>query len=576
MKPKLQSTIVGILSASATAKIYNKLRRKEFLTGIQSHLLLIFRSVISEIGSLFVDNLNMRNRLPSESFLIAIKRKLGIPLIPTIGIGKLVLCSLCNKMAVSRHGDHALSCFALKSQCSKYLHDSVRDATAALLSEYKKIAHSSPTAVASVSVETAGLVNGTLQRPADVSAIFVNTLQARSPAFGMSHPVTAVAFDISFVANITPLPPLLSLDAPVNAGDIWKSSHFSDLTQREALKRSATKTDPAGTANYLLGKKYGYIPLIFDHYGGIGSHASEFLYGAPITRPRNTIDNVPTITSVDLTEALWITSELKNSTVPSDFAPPFHPFGCSNILREMSILGNKDHNLDDTFPGDPSGSVARLMSMQFSRAIAGGAAFITRLYLANPQASGGKAHQFTPLDDDSAFQNELDKLSIARPAKKILLIEQDQSDDLGSNCDFPTQDDNQLVADNDIHSLLPHSRDVDADVSDTDSDILAVWSEPPPVYISDKRLRNAGIRIISPANAVAAVLALRQLFDCDQLEEKYLRFVLMKHDINYPHQIFHPYRVVDAIIKILEQCFRAVAMLPRAPPDPLTNVNDAP
>ena len=113
-------------------------------------------------------------------------------------------------------------------------------------------------------------------------------------------------------------------------------------------------------------------------------------------------------------------------------------------------------------------------------------------------------------------------------------------------------------------------------MSDTDSDILAVWSEPPPVYISDKRLRNAGIRIISPANAVAAVLALRQLFDCDQLEEKYLRFVLMKHDINYPHQIFHPYRVVDAIIKILEQCFRAVAMLPRAPPDPLTNVNDAP
>ena len=196
--------------------------------------------------------------------------------------------------------------------------------------------------------------------------------------------------------------------------------------------------------------------------------------------------------------------------------------------------------------------------------------------MANPQASGGKAHQFTPLDGDSAFQNELDKFSTEWPTKKILPIERDQSDDLGSNSDFPTQDDNQLVADNDFHLLIPHSRDVDVDVSDTDSDILDVWTESPPVYIPDKRLSNAGIRITSPANAVAVALALRQLFVSDHLEEINLRFVLLEHNINYPHQIFHPYRVVDAIIKILERCFRAVAMLPRDPPDPLTIVNDTP
>ena len=569
MKPKLQSAITDILSASATAKLYNTLRRNEFHTGNQCHLLLIFRSVISEMGSLFVDNLNMRNRLTSESFFIAIKRKLGIPLIPTIDIGKFVACSLCNKVAVSRHGDHALSCFALKPQCSRYLHDSVRDATAAFLSEYKKIAHSSPTAIASVSIETAGLVDGTLQRPADVFASFVNTLEARSPDTGITHPVNAVAFDVSFVSNITPLPSLLSLDAPVNDDDIWKSSQLSHLTERETAKRSATKTAPEGTANYLLGKKIGYIPLIFDHYGGIGSHASEIFYGAPLSRPRNTISGTPTITSQDYNEALWITPELNNSTVPSDFTPPFHPIGYSNLFRQMSVLGSKDRN-NDPFPGDPSGPAARRQAMQFSLAIAGGAAFITRLLLANPLASGGKAHQFALLDSDTAFLSEIAKLSDARPAKKTSLI--DQQHDQMEDTALPFQADEAHPQPHSSAVLPPQPPLSELDASTNKrptSPELLVWTvPPPPVCIRDRRLINAGIHITSPSKAIAATLALRELLTSKNLKEHPLRTTLQGFNIHHKGYITDTYRVVRAILMILEKCFNAVAMLPAPPRTP--------
>ena len=577
MKPKLQSAIVGILSAKATANIYSALKRDEYLTGNQSHFLKIFRSVVSEMGSLFVDNLNMKNRLTSESFLIAIKRKLGIPLIPNIGIGQLVVCNLCNKKAVSLHGDHALSCFALKSQCSKYIHDSVRDATAALLSEYKKTAHLSPTAIASVSIETAGLVDGTLQRPADVFVTFVNTLDTRSPDTGRTHPVNTAAFDISFVASITPSPPLMTLDAPVNVGEIWKSSQFAHLTQREAAKRSATKTGPEGTANYLLGKKIGYIPLVFDYHGGIGSHASEFLYGALVTRPRNTIDDMPTITSQDCIEALWITPELRNSTVLSDFTPPFHPSGLSNVFRQMSVLGSKDRSTDDPFPGDPSGPAARRQRMQLSLAIAGGAALITRLFLANPQASGGKAHNYNLLDNDTAFLSELVKLSDSRPVKKPPIDQQQHHmEDMG----IPFQDDETHPQSVENADLSPHPPFSELDASNntrpTSPDLLA-WTVPrPPACVPSKLLRQAGIHITLPDDAISATLALRELLATKNLKDHPLRIALQKLDIHYPKYITNPHRVVKAIMNTIEQSFKAVAMLPRTPTGLIPNMNATP
>jgi hypothetical protein len=559
MKPKLQSTLVDISSARDTVKIYNQLVTEEFLTGNQCQLLLIFRSVTSEMGSLFIDNLDMRNRLSSESFFVAIKRKLGIPLIPVIGIGKLSLCNLCNKMLVSRHADHAFSCFALKAQCSKYMHDEVRNALAALLSEYKKVAHSSKTALASVSIEQPGLVDGTLQRPADVSASFVNTQEALSPVNGVSCTVKAVAIDISFVANIIPQPPITSLDA-LNGDDIHNSCRSQHLIAREGEKRASAKVGTEGTANYLLGKSYAFVPFILDPFGGIGPHGSQLLYGAPLTRPRNTIDVPPIVTSQDVTQAMWVTPELTNSTVTSDFSPPFHPLGFDNLFREMSILGNKDPITDDPFPGDPSGSAARRHRMSLSLAVVGGAAFITRLYLASPLAAGDKAHHFKPFDDGPSFLKEIEKLSEAKPGLKPLSVDPlEESEGFDYNNDPPSPEIIDLLQTQipscDVKLRRPSS-------PDTDPDIIAVWPGPAPVYMSDSRLRNAGILILTPTSAVTAALALRQLLAFEELSENDLRRVLRSHNINYPKKISDPRRMVGKIIKILELCFRAVAMLP--------------
>jgi hypothetical protein len=135
------------------------------------------------------------NRLPNDTFIPLLQRKLCLPIIPPSL--HLQLCPLCHHANLDPHGDHLFSC---RSTSKKSLHNSIRNNLYYICKKILPMANiiHSPH---SVSLETP--IEGSTKQPADVGFTPKPSSFKKPPP----QPISLVAIDVTITRSPTPPTP---------------------------------------------------------------------------------------------------------------------------------------------------------------------------------------------------------------------------------------------------------------------------------------------------------------------------------------------------------------------------------
>jgi hypothetical protein len=385
--PKLQHIISAALTANEAQNIYRELSEKEVETGVKSHLRKIMPSSTQALFSEFLSSLNTSDKvkLSSEAFMIAIRLKLGLPIIKNVKIGDRRKCPLCAEVeAVDRFGEHAFSCPSTLSPRTTAMHNTTRDELARALGRLSAIG--SPVAqFAKVCIEIRGLVPGTALRPADIHISLMAPVSIFDPLGKKIDDIKSVAFDIT-ITNITAQHAIEGFENEA----VWPPAAYTHILQAEERKRAYKHngSTPSGTAAFLAERHTAFVPIAIDPYGGMGSAAAAFLFGSLAQRKRANM--MKGFSPDDCTAAKWITPGGKPSENVGDYIAPFMPkeICCQLKAASKEIKKNTEDETGHIMKNYWESSAEREITQSLSLNHVNGAAAVVEFFITAASEGG--------------------------------------------------------------------------------------------------------------------------------------------------------------------------------------------
>jgi hypothetical protein len=233
---------------------------------------LVLDSLLSPLTSIPIASMSRRvpsNRIPNDEFRILLQRKLRLPIFSPSFCPKQCTCR--NKPNLDPYGDHLFSC---TSASKTPLHNQLRDTLYHILHRlgpYTNLVRTSTDII----LEPPNLLptHPTL-RPADIGIQLLPTPNY----YGHQHPEPYLAIDITFTH--TPTLCLNTTDRLIPSAQKQNYQVHDDSTKQKFNVAHAHHIQHQGIA---------LLPFTIDHLGGLGYHATQFLFGQhPTILPINT------------------------------------------------------------------------------------------------------------------------------------------------------------------------------------------------------------------------------------------------------------------------------------------------
>jgi hypothetical protein len=221
-------------------------------------------SLLSPLTSIPLLSLTRRittNRISNPLFRILLQRKLRLPMLPPSLQHKPCICR--SKAILDPYGDHFFSCTAISKTP---IHNRLRDTCFHILTKLAPLANLT-TAPTDVQLEPPNIIPSfpTL-RPADIGLQLIP--KPNMNADPDSNPFLALDITFTHIPNIQSLN-ASSSDRPEK---ITNTSKVHDDSARQKFN--------VPHAFAILSHNLILLPMTFDHLGGIGPFATDFLFGA--------------------------------------------------------------------------------------------------------------------------------------------------------------------------------------------------------------------------------------------------------------------------------------------------------
>ena len=390
------------------------------------------------------------NKLTSPSFIVALKIKLGLPLLK-IAADTWKDCPFCKmKSVVSRHGRHIFSCARFLALRTKHMHDNARDVIAKTIMDLVKTGSPAASFITSVTIEKVGLVPGTSLRPADVYVTFASNKIIIPSDSGIPIAVGATAFDVTY-ASISENNSVCSflVDDAICTPDSTPHLTAAERAKRRDTHKGAT---PEGTASFLAKSSVGFIPVALDAYGGTGPSLGAFLFGAAINRPygKQRSDVKARVTASHLAAAGWITENLKPSDDAKSYNPPYQPSALKSQLNEVTkhirLTAKDSGDNGDASDSHETHALANRLLSRLSARLTNGVSVVAQVFMSTMSAPKVKIPDLPPLSaSDLVVSSEIRKFQIEATANSDA-VEEDSNptptaeEDNASECEWSDDD----------------------------------------------------------------------------------------------------------------------------------------